>query len=109
MEFSDQITSAQCFPLHTILLAADRTAIDLFSLDVEGHELKVLKTIPWHKVDIKVKYSEQQLWSNTMIIDLFWYFDRTWQLNGNTSLKALVSFIEGNGYIKVDDVAYDFA
>jgi hypothetical protein len=24
-------------------------------LDVEGHELKILKTIPWHKVDIKVR------------------------------------------------------
>jgi hypothetical protein len=49
------------FPLQTILLDANRTSIDLFSLNVEGHELKVMKTIPWHKVDIKVKYLEQQL------------------------------------------------
>ena len=44
----------QCFPLYSVLLAVGRTKVDFFSLDVEGHELKVLKTIPWHKVDIKV-------------------------------------------------------
>lgn len=66
----------QCFPLYSILLAAERTSIDFFSLDVEGHELnvfyfmpfflfivslifniffiKILKTIPWKKVNIKV-------------------------------------------------------
>ena len=31
----------QCFPLYSILLAVGRTSIDFFSLDVEGHELKV--------------------------------------------------------------------
>lgn len=44
----------QCFPLYSVLLAVGRTAIDFFSLDVEGHELKILETIPWHKVNIKV-------------------------------------------------------
>ena len=39
---------------YSILLAANRTTIDFFSLDVEGSELDVLKTIPWDKVDIKV-------------------------------------------------------
>lgn len=36
----------QCFPLYSVLLAVGRTAIDFFSLDVEGHELKILETIP---------------------------------------------------------------
>lgn len=44
----------QCFPLYSFLLALERTTIDYFSLDVEGAELAVLKTIPWSKVDIKV-------------------------------------------------------
>ncbi|KAA0195004.1 hypothetical protein HAZT_HAZT007859, partial [Hyalella azteca] len=43
----------QCFPFYTFLLATNITAIDYFSLDVEGQELNVLKTIPWHQVDIK--------------------------------------------------------
>ena len=44
----------QCFPLYSILVAIGRTTIDYFSLDVEGFELDVLRTIPWDKVDIKV-------------------------------------------------------
>jgi len=43
-----------CFPLHTILFAIGNPSIDYFSLDIEGLELDVLKTIPWDKVDIKV-------------------------------------------------------
>jgi Methyltransferase FkbM domain len=38
----------------SILLALNRTSIDLFSLDIEGGELDVLRTIPWDRVDIKV-------------------------------------------------------
>lgn len=44
----------QCFPLYSFLLALNQTTVDYFSLDVEGAELEVLKTIPWSKVDIKV-------------------------------------------------------
>ena len=49
-----EIVQVQCFPLYSILLAVNRTTVDFFSLDVEGSELDVLNTIPWHKVDIKV-------------------------------------------------------
>ena len=45
---------AQCFPVYSLLLALNRTTVDYFSLDVEGYELQVLKTIPFDKVDIKV-------------------------------------------------------
>ena len=44
----------QCLPLYSILLALNTTTVDYFSLDVEGAELGVLKTIPWDKVNIKV-------------------------------------------------------
>jgi Methyltransferase FkbM domain len=44
----------QCVPLYSILLAINKTTIDLFSLDIEGNELDVLKTLPYDKVDIKV-------------------------------------------------------
>ena len=52
---SVDLVSVQCFPLYSILLAVNRTRVDFFSLDIEGHELHVLKTIPWHKIDIKVR------------------------------------------------------
>ena len=37
-----------------MLVAVGRTRVDYFSLDVEGSEYKILTTIPWHKVNIKV-------------------------------------------------------
>jgi hypothetical protein len=45
---------ADCFPFYSIILALNRTRIDYFSLDVEGKELDILKTIPFDKLDIKV-------------------------------------------------------
>lgn len=44
----------QCLPLYSILLALNQTTVDFFSLDVEGDELSVLKTIPFEKVNIKM-------------------------------------------------------
>jgi hypothetical protein len=32
-----------------------RTTVDYFSLDVEGNELDILRTIPFDKINIKVK------------------------------------------------------
>ena len=48
------LVPVQCLPLYTILLALNRTKIDYFSLDVEGNELDVLRTIPWNKINITV-------------------------------------------------------
>ena len=45
----------QCFPIYSILTALNQTTVDYFSLDIEGDELAVLKTIPWDRVNIKVK------------------------------------------------------
>jgi hypothetical protein len=53
---SSSTVKVQCLPLYSILLALNRTKIDIFSLDIEGHELTVLKTIPFDKVDIKVNF-----------------------------------------------------
>lgn len=51
---TESTVNVQCVPLYSILLAMNRTTIDLFSLDIEGLEFEVLKTIPFDKVDIKV-------------------------------------------------------
>ena len=45
----------QCFPLYSYLRALNRTKVDYFSLDVEGSELDVLRTIPFEKLDIRVR------------------------------------------------------
>ena len=45
---------ALCLPFFSVLLALGNPTVDYFSLDVEGAELPILKTIPWHKVQIKV-------------------------------------------------------
>jgi hypothetical protein len=45
----------QCFHFYSLLLAANIITVDYFSLDIEGQEFNVLKTIPWRRVDIKVR------------------------------------------------------
>ena len=45
---------ALCFSFYSILLAVGNPVVDYFSLDVEGAELPILKSIPWDKVNIKV-------------------------------------------------------
>jgi Methyltransferase FkbM domain len=50
--------NVQCLPIYSILLAVNRTTVDVFSLDIEGNELDVLQSIPFDKVDIKVRITE---------------------------------------------------
>ncbi|XP_042229106.1 protein Star-like isoform X2 [Homarus americanus] len=47
-------TRVKCFPLYSLLLALNTTRLDLLSLDVEGAELQVLRTVPWEAVRIEV-------------------------------------------------------
>ena len=55
--YANDISKVICFPLYAILSAVGNPIIDFFSLDVEGAELFILKTIPWSKVHIKVNKS----------------------------------------------------
>ncbi|VDI69266.1 Hypothetical predicted protein [Mytilus galloprovincialis] len=48
------LVEMECFPLYSLMLALNRTTIDFFSLDVEGDEVNVLKTIPFDKLNIKM-------------------------------------------------------
>lgn len=48
------LSSIQCFPIYSILLAIGQKTVDYFSLDVEGSEPAVLRSIPFDKVDIKL-------------------------------------------------------
>ena len=58
---TDTTVNIQCFPLYSLLLALDNPTVHYFSLDIEGAELPVLKTIPWEKVDIRVMTVETHL------------------------------------------------
>ena len=49
-------TNVVCFPLFGVLRALNVTKVDYFSLDVEGNEMDVLRTIPFDDIDITVKY-----------------------------------------------------
>ncbi len=49
-----RVIRMQCFPLYSILLAVGETTVDYLSLDIEGAELSVLKSVPWEKVDVRV-------------------------------------------------------
>ena len=40
--------------LLSLLLAMDKPKVNYFSLDIEGAELQVLRSVPWHLVDIEV-------------------------------------------------------
>jgi FkbM family methyltransferase len=48
----DRSVSVPCFSLNTILQALGVKKVDMFSLDVEGGEYDVLKTIDFNKLDI---------------------------------------------------------
>ena len=52
--YDSSISISYCFPFYSFMLAIGRTEIDYFSLDVEGLELEVLRTIPFDKLNIKV-------------------------------------------------------
>ena len=54
-EASQNTTEMQCFPLYSLLMAAaGNVTVNYLSLDIEGAELLVLKTLPWDKLDIEV-------------------------------------------------------
>ena len=44
------VVDVLCLPLFTLLAALDFPTVDFFSLDVEGAELGILRTIPWDRV-----------------------------------------------------------
>ena len=51
----------QCFPFFSVMKAIKRKHIDFFSLDVEGAEMGILKTIPFSELIIDVILVEYQV------------------------------------------------
>ncbi|XP_076673527.1 uncharacterized protein LOC143371795 isoform X2 [Andrena cerasifolii] len=85
--------SVQCIPFIHLMNALNVTTVDYFSLDIEGNELKVLKTIPFDEINIvtlSVEFSHAE--------------------NGR---KDLIDFMELKGYyiysfvVRSDKLAHD--
>lgn len=72
----------QCFPLYSLLLALGNPEVDYFSLDVEGSEMDILRTIPWNKVRIK-----------TLTIEV-----------EHSDANMITTFMETNGYSMVQKI-----
>jgi len=53
LEGREDTLKIQCMPFYSILLALDNPTVNWISLDIEGAEYEVLKTVPWDKVDIQ--------------------------------------------------------
>jgi len=53
-KMGDNTSEFQCFPLASILLAVGNQTVNYLSLDIEGAEIQVLKTLPWKLLDIEV-------------------------------------------------------
>ncbi|XP_053994211.1 uncharacterized protein LOC128884690 isoform X1 [Hylaeus volcanicus] len=83
----------QCFPFAHYMAALNVTSVDYFSLDIEGYELQVLKTIPFDGIDIK-----------TLSVEFSHVED---------GKKELINFMESKGYyvytfvVREDRLAHD--
>jgi len=69
-EVARETVVVQCFPLYSILLALGNPKVDFMSLDIEGSEMDVLKTIPFDKVDIEMFLIETDKSNVTAMTDL---------------------------------------
>ena len=75
-----------CIPVETLLLALNRTTVDYFSLDVEGMENDVVRTIDHNKFSI-----------------------RTWSIEySHTAARPMKQYMLGAGYKFIKQLnAYD--
>lgn len=92
-----------CFPFYSMLKAINTTYIDLLSLDVQGTEEFILKTIPYDKLFIGVIYVEFDNYPNKKkslkrLENYKLFFNRTGLFNfiGNDKGNAIFQNIHYN-------------
>ena len=54
VQLEADLIRVQCFPLHSFLVALNVSVVDFLSVDTEGDDLDVLKTLPFQKVVFRV-------------------------------------------------------
>ncbi|XP_076169651.1 uncharacterized protein LOC143147854 isoform X2 [Ptiloglossa arizonensis] len=85
--------TVQCFPFIHYMMALNITTVNYFSLDIEGNELQVLKTIPFDMINIE-----------TLSVE-FSHIE--------AGRKELIDFMESRGYsvysfvVRTDKLAHD--
>ena len=85
----------QCFPLQAVLKAIDLPKVQYFSLDIEGAEYDVLKTIDFNVVDFSV-----------FSIEIEDDNDNVMRLNSGSN-EDLHKYLKQNGYDYIDRVGRD--
>jgi len=60
--FTRRLVRVKCFPLNAIMEALGVSHVDYFSLDVEGPELEILRSIDWTRLHIDVITVEYRVW-----------------------------------------------
>ena len=85
----------QCFPLQAVLKAIDLPKVQYFSLDIEGAEYDVLKTIDFNVVDFSV-----------FSIEIEDDNDNVMRLNSGSN-EDLHKYLKQNGYNYIDRVGRD--
>ena len=94
MSHNDTQTSSvrmQCLPLYSLLLSLGNPTVDFLSLDVEGAEFQVLKSIPWSTVDIRAISVETQFAGEVM----------------EGGKEDIFQLLTGEGYTHLDTIARD--
>ena len=59
--------AVNCFPLNAVMAALDVSHVDYLSLDVEGPELEILRTIDWTRLRIDVITVEYRIYGGPKI------------------------------------------
>ena len=83
LKYSSRVRSTPCIPITTMMLALQQTRIDFLSLDVEGFELPILRTIRWDLISVR-----------SMAVEY---------VHGS-SKADLLSYIEAQGYKLIKDI-----
>ncbi|XP_064104879.1 protein Star-like isoform X2 [Macrobrachium nipponense] len=80
----------QCLPLASYFLALNLKTLDFLSLDIQGFEADILRSIPYDKVKVRLMAVE------------YYYEEDDGRLSGGKVDPKLVRFMAGKGYVLVD-------
>lgn len=64
-------SKAYCFPLISYLMALNVLEIDFLSLDTQGTELGILRTLPWDNISVRVVIAEASVAKNGKEMEKF--------------------------------------
>jgi len=81
----NKLNLVPCFPFESIMLALNQSHVDYFSLDVEGNELSILRTIPFSAIVIDM-WSVEYVHGNSKNETLKFMLDKGYTLHKDIKL-----------------------